>query len=69
MSYPEDENVRRLRQGLKQQSEWRTKSEEAAANSLTDFLMDLMRPFVKDIARAAVSAVGSLLDWIRGLFK
>ena len=68
MSSSDDENIRRLRQGLNQQSEWRTKAEETATNSLADFLMGLIRPFVKDIARAAVTTFGSLLDWLRGLF-
>ncbi|NNC03374.1 hypothetical protein HJC10_11025 [Corallococcus exiguus] len=68
MSFSDDENVKRLRQGLDQRSQWRIKNEEIAANSITDFLMDLIRPFVKEVAQAAVSAFSGFIDWLRGLF-
>ncbi|RKI38443.1 hypothetical protein D7Y27_23740 [Corallococcus sp. AB004] len=68
MSSSDDENIKRLRRGLDQRSQWRTKNEEIAANSLTDFLLDLIRPLVKGVAQAAVSAFSGFIDWLQGLF-
>ncbi len=68
MSSFDDENVRRLRRGLGQRSQWQNQSEELAVNSLTEFLLDLIRPLVKGIAQTAVSALGGLLGWLQALF-
>jgi hypothetical protein len=51
-----------LKRGMQQENEWGAANRKTAIESLTEFLIGLIRPFVK-------KAVSFLFDWISKLFK
>jgi hypothetical protein len=52
----------RFRRGLQQQSEWRSTNSELATKSITEFILTLIRPFVKRV-------VSGFVDWLAKLFS
>jgi hypothetical protein len=57
-----DPKIQRLQRGIAEQQQRQAAIEKTAVDSITDFLMDLIRPLVKGV-------VEGFLGWLQKLFK
>lgn len=57
-----DPKIQRLQRGIDEQRQRQAAIEKTAVESITDFIMKLIRPFVKGV-------VESFLGWLQNLFK
>lgn len=62
MSSSNDPRIQRLQRGIDEQRQTKAAIEKTAVESITDFIMNLLRPLVKGV-------VQGLLGWLQGLFK
>lgn len=62
MAGSKKQKLDRLRKGMQQQNAWRAANQKTAEDSVTDFLVEMARPFVK-------KAVTAVFNWIRGWFR
>jgi hypothetical protein len=57
-----DPKIQRLQRGINEQQQRQATLEKKAVESITDFIIDLIRPFVKGL-------VAGLFGWLQKLFK